>query len=291
MLRSFEYNYVFISKIIYQQANTSPEAVLFSHENSGVFQQKQLIASNKTTPVQERGFVFGGKYSIVINFVLNLDRAADRWKKFQTTWNHLGIPYERIPGVDGKGMSVADVDQSILQTHGWEPNPALYGRSTQMTPGEIGCGLSHIRAWQKIASLSVSNDFDMHCILEDDAIPTSDYKNRLAQVLSELPTSAPADILYLYRFKISPSGHIPVPEVKHSEHVNLLHGTSGFVGYCLSHGASVKLIRMLPVVCSVDNWIGLELLPRGNVSGFASRQNVLTIDGKVPSLIGQHSWL
>lgn len=92
-------------------------------------------------------------------YVINLDRSKDRWDAIAQQLQGLGLPFTRIPAVDGKQASPeqrACLDETSYQKkHG---KPSL--------PGELGCYLSHVKAIQTF----LLSDALFALILEDDAI-------------------------------------------------------------------------------------------------------------------------
>ncbi|PUE55509.1 glycosyltransferase family 25 protein [Limnohabitans parvus] len=92
-------------------------------------------------------------------YVINLDRSKDRLDAITHQLDGLGLPFMRIPAVDGKQASPeqkACIDEHTYQRkHG---KPSL--------PGELGCYLSHVKAIQTF----LYSDAPFALILEDDAI-------------------------------------------------------------------------------------------------------------------------
>ncbi|WP_374594395.1 glycosyltransferase family 25 protein [Aquabacterium sp.] len=94
--------------------------------------------------------------------LINLDRSPDRLARCVPILERLGLPWERVPAVEGKALGPA-----VLA--GLNPQPAPHGEWFRpLTPGEIGCFLSHLRCWQLIESrqlpyaLILEDDFDAY---------------------------------------------------------------------------------------------------------------------------------
>jgi glycosyl transferase family 25 len=81
-------------------------------------------------------------------FVVNLDRDTERLAHMQALLGGMGIAYERIAAVDGRVLT-AEVRAAA---------------SPELSPGEIGCLMSHRAAWERIAAGSERYAL----ILEDD---------------------------------------------------------------------------------------------------------------------------
>ncbi len=90
-------------------------------------------------------------------FLINLDRAPDRLAAMESRLAALGLPFARVPAVDGRRLAFPHPDFS-------EPSyKLLHGRRT--SPAEVGCYLSHVAC----ARAFLEGDADLALILEDDA--------------------------------------------------------------------------------------------------------------------------
>jgi glycosyl transferase, family 25 len=93
-------------------------------------------------------------------FVMNLDRAPERLAHMTTLFGGLGLPFTRVPAVDGKSLAAAEANRWI----GGEPKFYPLG------PGEIGCFLSHRECWERV----VRDGLDHAAIFEDDMLMGAD---------------------------------------------------------------------------------------------------------------------
>lgn len=74
-------------------------------------------------------------------FVINLDRSPDRLALMRETFAFLGLPFERLPAVEGAKLAPE------------EREAFLAGRGAHLwLPGEIGCLLSHLAFWRRVAT-------------------------------------------------------------------------------------------------------------------------------------------
>jgi len=89
-------------------------------------------------------------------YLINLDRATERLAHMQQAFDAAGISFTRISAVDGHALSDSDIKrfQSREGYWGW------------LTPGEIGCFLSHRLCWQTI----LDGDDNYAAIFEDDVL-------------------------------------------------------------------------------------------------------------------------
>ncbi len=101
-----------------------------------------------------------------LNFhYINLDKRPERELLFEKTW----LPH-------GRPLRVQAIDLS---------------KSEQ---GTLGCYLSHKRAFEQIPQ-PPHQILNFHIICEDDAVPCSDFKDRLIKIIGEMPNDC--DILML----------------------------------------------------------------------------------------------
>ena len=110
------------------------------------------------------------------SYVINMDKDHKRLEVFTKYMNALNIPFERIKGVDGK--------------HVYEK----YKDKTQLTPGELGCLLSHIN----IMKDAIEKGYENIMVFEDDAIFNKDFHNIFYNTYkSILDKEKEFDLLYL----------------------------------------------------------------------------------------------
>ncbi len=102
-------------------------------------------------------------------FVINLDRSPQRLAATRTQAEALGLALERVPAVDGTKLTEAELQHHYCA----DRNRRDY--HSQLSAGEIGCYLSHRRAWQLI----LERDLDYAVILEDDVILEADFGHAL----------------------------------------------------------------------------------------------------------------
>ena len=124
-------------------------------------------------------------------FVINLDKSPERMATIANRLDELDIPFERISGVYGAELS----QEEIAKYYCAKLNKKNYRRPLGL--GEIGCYISHIKAWQTIV------DRQLHCalILEDDIV----IEDGLAELASKLGKSLDTfDIVKFFNKKTNP---------------------------------------------------------------------------------------
>ena len=104
--------------------------------------------------------------------VINLDKSRTRLARMHSQFRALGLNFLRLPGLQGSSLTAEEKQRHYCDR--------LNRRTFHlpMTPGEIGCYLSHRNAWQAILDLGL----DYAVILEDDVILGDDFAHALEMV-------------------------------------------------------------------------------------------------------------
>ena len=91
-------------------------------------------------------------------FVISLERSQLRYKHAYTLLSRIPLPGEILPAVDGKAMTAEQTNNVYVRCLHKPIYPFVLGS------GEIGCFLSHRKAWQQISQRKL----DAGLVLEDD---------------------------------------------------------------------------------------------------------------------------
>lgn len=111
-------------------------------------------------------------------FIINLNRATERWQRVCEILDKEGVDYERIEAIDGQR------EEAVCEANTEFPVP--YSKWFRpLTRGEVACSLSHRKAWQRIVELGLPYAL----ILEDDFIlQANDWQLALNRVLASQQT-------------------------------------------------------------------------------------------------------
>jgi glycosyl transferase family 25 len=105
-------------------------------------------------------------------FILNLDRTTQRRKTMLDRLANLGLEAEILSAVDGSLLDAADLPP------GTEPG---------LSPGEIGCYLSHVNSWKTVIQRRLSYAI----VLEDDVIIRPNLMNLVEEITAlDIPLDA-----------------------------------------------------------------------------------------------------
>ena len=89
-------------------------------------------------------------------FLINLDRSVDRLEVMKKRLADLGLRFERVSAIEGSKVSSESY-------HSQSPSPRY---PHHLTPGEIGCFLSHKKCWE----ILIKSNEEWALILEDNCI-------------------------------------------------------------------------------------------------------------------------
>jgi GR25 family glycosyltransferase involved in LPS biosynthesis len=114
-------------------------------------------------------------------YVINLDTRPDRWDKLMTAEPYLEPLVERVPGVNGKTLSMNQFIFNLFNQNEFQWKKSI-----------IGCNLSHISVWNRIA---LAEKEGYYLVLEDDVRFHKDWLESWKDFQKVIP--ADADLLYL----------------------------------------------------------------------------------------------
>lgn len=97
-------------------------------------------------------------------YLINLDDSKDRLNKSSKRLEAQGIEFQRVSGIRGASLS----KEELLENYSPTLNRKEY--YYPLSPSQIGCYMSHRKAWRKIAE----GDDDFGVVLEDDFVLTGD---------------------------------------------------------------------------------------------------------------------
>ena len=173
-------------------------------------------------------------------WIINLKRDTDKLSFMQTQMQRLGIDYQVIEAIDGRSLGE---DQKAPYSR----SIALRDFGRELTAGEIGCALTHIRIW----NLMVEKDIEELLILEDDVhlgiglIEVLKHRDRLPSDYQHINFSTNARQI--------PFGEYVADIYRASKHAERPYLTSA---YLLTKAGAIKLINLVsPLYMPIDNFI------------------------------------
>lgn len=163
-------------------------------------------------------------------FVINLDKDTARLAACGAMLDAAGIAWERVPAVNGRALSADELAAA------YDPKANAARAKYPLVAPEIGCYLSHLRAWQAI----VDADLPMAVVLEDDFSLTGDLGAVIAALAQD---QGDWDIAKLFSFR--PDARLMgaralSPELKIGFPYRVPSTT---LGYAIRRSAALKLLQ------------------------------------------------
>jgi GR25 family glycosyltransferase involved in LPS biosynthesis len=180
--------------------------------------------------------------------VINLERDTTRWETLVRDLTNKGVEeqdIQRLPAVYGKTLSKRELETKTTR------RARLF-----CTPGMIGCYLSHVKFWWKVASEPESYQM----VLEDDAVVSENFHEKAQQMIDELQDNPETkdnwDVLLLGAFscvhperkygKYRPQAWLLGDGRKQrrvTQHIQIPHRPLGTHAYILSQRGARKLLN------------------------------------------------
>lgn len=251
-----------------------------------VYGLRRFLPAQKSTIFGQRD---SSEKSIDRIYVINLDRAPDRWSRIKSELRRIkdnfGVDLlaisERHTAVDARSPHVKsshneDVDQfyTLADQLFVEPQPLTLPTKfeleapVQMSRAEIAVAMSHIEIWRRIAKGTEAYAL----VLEDDVWFHPSFGRYIDEAWNELttqPESGEIDVVYVSYMEAihgAPkhllSQHLFVPE----------RGLWYLSGYILSRQGARKLLELLPCRGPVDLWINHQF---NKLKVFATRRAIV----------------
>lgn len=106
----------------------------------------------------------------------------DRMNHVNDQCKRLKITYERIEGIDGKMLDLDKLDKTLItdrgKTYAKGENKKRWGLT--LTPGAVGCALSHKKIWDQIGDEPI-------IVLEDDINISDKFQSAIEEMMGIIP--------------------------------------------------------------------------------------------------------
>jgi len=179
-------------------------------------------------------------------YIVNLERSEKRREHIVKEAERCGLDYELVKAVDGKNLTEEDFNrlcdmEEVRKSPNW------------LTPGMIGCSLSHYEIYKKI----VKDDVDVALVLEDDVILPDNLPELLADVAREIQKNE-VILLYFFSFKPCRLSEQDVVAISNDYKIYFpidINQPITTAGYILTKEAAKKLAKIvLPIRVGPDSW-------------------------------------
>jgi glycosyl transferase family 25 len=179
-------------------------------------------------------------------YIINLERSAVRRKHILQEVERCGLDHEFVTAVDGKTLSASDIEQMC-------DVDAIKAYPDWLTPGMLGCALSHYNVYRKI----LQDDVEIAFVLEDDMKLPDNLPLLLEEISKNILKN---EVITLYYFSFQPCKLSDQDVTKLTNNYRLHFPmdvaqpiTTG--GYVITKSAAKTLADIiLPVRVAPDSW-------------------------------------
>ncbi len=161
-------------------------------------------------------------------YLINLDRSSERLEWMKRVLAERGLEFQRIDAVDAGKMSAEEIRDQ--KQH--------YNASDLVSPGDLGCFLSHRKCWQTI----VDAKDDYACVLEDDLHMSKDAGKFLSSS-DWIPSGTDVVKIETYRRKLR-YRRSPAEPALDRKLVQLADKHLGTGGYIISRDCARSLLEL-----------------------------------------------
>lgn len=217
-------------------------------------------------------------------FIINLTQRRDRWDFIQAECQRVGLPpllINRIPAVVGQQVNLQRAyEGSLISKLGYRrlqqpPGDQIWGMD--LNTGAVGCALSHLLVWSRIAASTASlashhlpsGDKPCYLVLEDDSVffPGCDGLPNFLQRFTSRMRAVPNDWELVYLCGLDTGNqcrHLMVGDGV--ARVPQLHRTTN--GYVVTPSGAQRLLEVcFPLTYQLDTAMTMNVgLPSGSPS-------------------------
>jgi glycosyl transferase, family 25 len=205
-------------------------------------------------------------------YVINLKKDEEKLKRCMDSLKTIDIQPERFDAVYGKEL---DPEYFNKVVHPRVKYTIKNGRNIDSeigSMGAIGCSLSHISLWEKISASEAGSE-DSFLILEDDVRPNQNTKEKMDEILKNLPKNW--DIVFLgYMFPMLYENN----DEKAGENLykikSILFGTHA---YLINKKGAKKLLKMaFPITDQIDSYISYRCMmtSENGIEGYRPTESI-----------------
>lgn len=216
----------------------------------------------------------------MIRYFINLDRSIHRRKHIEDFFRNIGLTVNRVSAVDGRKLlaeQLSALRPKLKDRHFW---------LKEMTPGEIGAYLSHLKTWK----LFLETDEEWALIMEDDSL----FRENVKEFISDSSWIPEGVGLIQLTSKEFPGIDIREKEIKslNEKKARLLKivewSNLGALGYLINRQTAEHLISLsAKVLGPVDDILFLYASPlRKTVEAWGLSPGVIYYNDDLESDVG-----
>lgn len=176
-------------------------------------------------------------------FIISLPKDKHRREFLGGQLQKLDMPFTVLEAVNGKALSAEELAAS------YDPKKAVRLFNRELSKGEIGCTLSHVSIYRKMAA----EDIPHALVLEDDAkILEHDLPATLSKLAQLYPADMPVAVMLIHVKRVDANSEVRLDD-KHKVY-EAYRGVHTH-GYFITRAAAAILARKLyPAYVVADKW-------------------------------------
>ncbi|TQK10493.1 glycosyl transferase family 25 [Herbaspirillum sp. SJZ107] len=176
-------------------------------------------------------------------FIISLPKDKHRREYLGGQLDALNMPYTVLEAVNGKALSAEELALA------YDPKKAVRLFNRELSKGEIGCTLSHVSIYRKMAAENLPHAL----VLEDDAkILEDDLAATLSKLAQLYPADVPVAVMLIHVKRVDANSRVPL-DAKHDVY-DAYRGVHTH-GYFITRAAAEILAQKLyPAYVVADKW-------------------------------------
>lgn len=187
-------------------------------------------------------------------FIINLETDIDKKKHMENLFESNNLEGRFIDAVYGKNLPVEDIERV------YNKQLAIKECGRELTFGEIGCTLSHLKIYQTM----LDENIEQAVVLEDDVLLSPTFLNVINNV-SSFPVDYELMLLGYYSDEVtektSPANIWSKQKIVNGVNAQrLVMPTYGTHGYLINLTGAKKLVKELELIKKpIDHYTGIDL--------------------------------
>lgn len=187
--------------------------------------------------------------------VISLDRRPDRWAQFLERAAAADIDQDRVVRLSAVDASTLDMihhpSVSILTAHNIKKGVRRAHYEIDR-PGAVGASLSHFNAWKHLET----SRSEAVIVFEDDTYIPTDFNDRLATLVNDLPLAGDWDVVTFYNTPFTGGVHGCPPSSSAKGPWSSCASLMGAFAYMVSRRGVRRLLeRAYPIELHVDAYM------------------------------------
>lgn len=176
-------------------------------------------------------------------FIISLPKDKHRREFLGGQLEQLNMPFTVLEAVNGKALSAAELAAS------YDPKKAVRLFNRELSKGEIGCTLSHVSIYQKVAA----EDIPHALVLEDDArILEDDLPATLSKLAQLYPADVPVAVMLIHVKRVDANSKVQLDQ-KHNVY-DAYRGVHTHGYFITKAAAEILAKKLFPAYVVADKW-------------------------------------